>query len=213
MSKIYLEILDKPRKSTLNKLGKFSSLGYLAGGTALALQISHRVSLDFDFFIRKPASRTLVKKCREVFGEEIQLVRETADQLTILTPSNIKIDFVYYWYPLINSLIKSSPVNLASVIDIAADKAETIGRRATWRDYVDIFFLLKWKLFTLNNLISNALRKFKGEFNELLFLEQLVYFEDLEMTNITFLKEEYSEAEVKQYLGKKVKQLLKEQKF
>ena len=57
------------------------------------------------------------------------------------------------------------------------------------------------------------MRKFKGEFNELLFLEQLVYFEDLEMTNITFLKEEYSEAEVKQYLGKKVKQLLKEQKF
>lgn len=105
-------------------------------------------------------------------------------------------------------MIKTHWANLASIADIAADKAATVGRRATWRDYVDVFFLLKWKLVTLENLFSLAKRKFQGEFNELLFLEQLVYFEDLEMTKITFLKESYSEAEIKRYLEKEVKRFL-----
>lgn len=207
MSEICLEILDKERRLIFNKLGRFSPLGYLSGGTALALQISHRLSLDFDFFMDKPLSRTLVKRCWEVFGD-IQVVRQTADQITLLAPSNIKIDFVYYWYPLIKPLIKTPVINLASVADIAADKTETIGRRAAWRDYVDIFFLLKKKVFNLESLISYAQKKFKGEFNELLLLEQLVYFKDLEMANTAFLKESYSETEIKQFLKQEVKKHL-----
>lgn len=208
MSKIHLEILDEPRKLVFKKLKAFSNLGYLAGGTALALQISHRLSLDFDFFVNQPLKRTLVKKCGEVFGEDIQVIRQTADQLTFYTAANIKLDFVYYWYSLIAPLVKTPSANLASIADIAADKAATIGRRATWRDYVDIFFLLKGKLFSLKKIIDLSQKKFGGEFNELLFLEQLVYFKDLEMTKIKFLKEKYSESEIKHYLEGKVKEFL-----
>lgn len=208
MSKIYLEILDQPRKLIFKKLKAFSSLGYLSGGTALALQISHRLSLDFDFFVNKPLKRTLVKKCQEVFGQDIQVVRQTADQLTFYTASKIKVDFFYYWYSLINPLVKTPIINLASLSDLAADKAATIGRRATWRDYVDIFFLLKWKFFSLKQLIFLGEKKFDNEFNELLFLEQLVYFDDLEMTEIKFLKENYSETEIKRFLEKKVNEFL-----
>jgi hypothetical protein len=212
MSKIYLEILDKERKLILEKLKNFSSVGYLAGGTALSLQISHRLSLDFDFFVEKPLKRTLIKKCQEVFGQDIQVIYQTADQLTFLTPTNIKIDFVYYWYPLISPLIKTPFVNLASISDIAADKAETVGRRATWRDYVDIFFILKWGLFSLKEIVALAKKKFGGEFNELLFLEQLVFFKDLEMTEIKFFKEKYSESKIKRYLEKKVEEFLNQTK-
>lgn len=210
MSKIYLEILDEPRKLIFKKLKNFASLGYLSGGTALSLQISHRLSLDFDFFISKPLKRTLVKECREIFSQDIQVLYQTVDQLTFLTPANIKIDFVYYWYPLISPLIKTPFVNLASISDIAADKAETIGRRAIWRDYIDIFSLLKCELFSLEEIIASAKKKFAGEFNELLFLEQLVFFKDLKMEKISFLKENYSEAEIKKFLKGKVKRFLKQ---
>jgi len=208
MSKIHLEILDEPRRLVFKRLKAFSNLGYLAGGTTLALQISHRLSLDFDFFVSQPLKRTLIKKCREVFGEDIQVIKQTADQLTFYTTSNIKLDFVYYWYPLLGPLVKTPSVNLASITDIAADKAATIGRRATWRDYVDIFFLLKWELFSLKKIIDLSQKKFGGEFSELLFLEQLVYFKDLEMTKIKFLKEKHSESKIKRYLEGKVKEFL-----
>jgi len=209
MSKIYLEILDKQRQGTLKKLKEFALLGYLGGGTALALQIGHRVSLDFDFFVDKPPKRRILKKCREIFGEGIKVIVQSDDQVTIVTPENIKLDFVYYWYPLISPPIKLKWVNLASVFDIAADKAATIGRRAVWRDYVDIFFLLKGKFLSLERLISLAKKKFGGEFNEVLFLEQLVFFKDLEVTKMEFLKETPSADKIKQYLENEVKRYLK----
>lgn len=53
MSKIYLEILDKERIKIFQKMGDFKRIGYLAGGTALALQIKHRKSFDFDIFTLK----------------------------------------------------------------------------------------------------------------------------------------------------------------
>lgn len=209
MSKIYLEILDKERREILEKLKEFSSLGYLAGGTALALQLCHRISLDFDFFIKKPMSRRILKKSKEVFGEKIEVVRETGDQITIITPQKIKVDFIYYWYPLISSLVETPWVNFASIFDIAADKAVSLGRRATWRDYVDIFFLLKREKVSLEKIISLAKEKFKGEFNEALFLEQLVYFKDLEMTKIEFLQEKHQEGEIKKFLENEVWRYLK----
>lgn len=49
--------------------------------------------------------------------------------------------------------------SLASVKDIAADKAHTIGRRAAWRDYVDIFCLIKEKHLTLAQIIKLAKEK------------------------------------------------------
>ena len=50
MSKIFLEILDPERQKVFTRLTAFCDDGYLAGGTALALQLGHRVSIDFDVF-------------------------------------------------------------------------------------------------------------------------------------------------------------------
>ena len=69
-----------------------------------------------------------------------------------------------------------------------------LGRRATWRDYVDIFFLIK--KFSLDSIIKNSQKKFKGEFSEKLFLEQLVYFDDLEIVPIDFLQRTYTSEEI-----------------
>ena len=209
MSKIYLEILDEPRQKTFTQLKTLTGC-YLAGGTALALQIGHRLSVDFDIFLKKSfVRRTLINQCRRLFGQ-IQVIQENNDQITFTTPQHIKLDFVNYPYLPIFPLVKTNSLPLASVNEIAADKASTIGQRATWRDYVDIFFLLKDRHVNLSEIISSAKQKFSGEFNEVLFCEQLVYFKDLEVVPIEFIQQTYSETEIKNFLEVQVNQFLKQ---
>ena len=209
MSKIYLEILDEPRQKIFAQLKTLTGC-YLAGGTALALQIGHRLSVDFDIFLKKSfVRRTLINQCRRLFGQ-IQVIQENNDQITFTTPQHIKLDFVNYPYLPIFPLVKTNSLPLASVNEIAADKASTIGQRATWRDYVDIFFLLKDRHVNLSEIISSAKQKFSGEFNEVLFCEQLVYFKDLEVVPIEFIQQTYSETEIKNFLEVQVNQFLKQ---
>lgn len=142
MSKIHLEILDKERQNIFKSLTSFKSYGYLAGGTALSLQIMHRESFDFDIFVYKPISNFLRHKVSEHFGKIYYYV-DSKDQISFRTFNNIHITFLWYYFKPLFSLIDGEFFQLASVKDIAADKAHTLGRRAVWRDYVDFFFLLK----------------------------------------------------------------------
>ena len=71
---------------------------------------------------------------------------------------------------------------------IAATKAYTIGRRGTLKDYVDLYFIVSGKISSLDEIMEMAKIKFADEFNDRLFLEQLVYFNDIEETKIQFLK-------------------------
>jgi len=92
--------------------------------------------------------------------------------------------------------------NILEENDLAANKAYNVGRRGAWRDYIDLFFLLKWKYYSIDKLIKLAELKFSGEFNSKLFLEQLVYFKDLTIATTDFLKESYTDSEIKEFLEK-----------
>jgi len=208
MSSIHLEILDNDRRAIFKKLSNFKDRGYLAGGTALALQINHRKSYDFDIFLGKPISRFFVRDVKNIFGE-IKIVSQSGDQLSIFTKENIKIDFVYYWYKRIDALINTTSIGLAGILDIVADKAATIGRRAVWRDYIDIYFILKLGIFDLSKIISLGKEKFGGEFNDALFLEQLVYFKDLQITDAQFIGDSVPEKDIKEYLERTVREYSK----
>ena len=203
MSKIYLDLLDKSRKKVFSTLSAFKPLGYLAGGTALALQINHRKSKDFDVFINQAVDNNLRLKIKKTFGE-VNFYANTDDQISFETKNHVKITFLWYYFKPLKQFIDTDSLSLVSVDDIAADKAITIGRRAVWRDYVDIFFLLKEKILTLDSIISYAKKKFKGEFVETQFLEQLSYFGDLKEVPIEFVKHSYSSSEIKPYLEKEV---------
>lgn len=78
---------------------------YLAGGTALALQIGHRVSIDFDLFTEKPIDRLLLPKVKRVFsGALVQPVVNNPDELTAFV-GNVKATFLRYPFPLIRPLV------------------------------------------------------------------------------------------------------------
>ena len=185
MSKIYQEIFDGKRKKVFDELKIFSDIGYLAGGTALALQLKHRISYDFDIFISSAIDNTLRQRINVLFPDAVYSLN-TTDQINLRTQENINVSFVWYYFPLLNPPIQTASLPIASLEDIAADKACAIGRRAVWRDYVDIYWLLKTQILDLNTIIQLAEQKFKGEFASSLFLEQLSYFDDISLVPIEF---------------------------
>lgn len=204
MSVLFInEVLTPTQKAVFAKLLSFKQIGILAGGTALALQIKHRRSYDFDIFCSDELSKTLSWKARNIFGQ-LTIINRFEDNLTFITSSGAKITFVYYPFPNLYPNISTSVIKLFHCRDIALDEAYTIGRRAQYRDYVDLFFLMKEKKITIDWIIKNAVKKFESEFPKKIFLEQIVYFKDLKIFPVEFLREKYTPGEIKSFFEKVV---------
>lgn len=202
MSLIHLEILDEARKTVLTNLKFLQREARLGGGTALALQIVHRQSYDFDLFFDREINRDHLLKLQKHFGVE-KVILNTSNQISVITKSSVNITLLYYPFHAIFNPVITEYIDVLSIKDIAFDKAYTIGRRAVWRDYVDIFFILKNNYISLEEIINN--HKFGVEFNPKLFLEQLIYFDDITITPITYIKDEITPDEIKRFLFSKVK--------
>lgn len=211
MSALHIDSLDKERKDNFLKLSGFSEEFTLAVGTAIMLQINHRESFDFDLFSEKPLKRSLLSNVSKVFGNDINVQVDNSKLLLFTTSDGVKIDFVHFPYPPIYKIVENKPISLFDVRDLASNKVYTIGRRATWRDYVDIFFLIK--KFGLRSIISDAKSRFKGEFSEKLFLEQLVYYDDLKIVPIKFIQNNYSTEDIMNYLQKTVREYTEKEIF
>lgn len=207
MSQLYTDFLDDKRKQVLNQLKSFSNIAALGGGTALCMQLSHRRSYDFDLLIDTPIEKTLLNRIIKIFGKNIEILVDTGDELSVLISREVKVSFIYFPFPHLYTFIKTLFIPLLHWKDIASDKAYAIGRRGEYRDYVDIFFIIK-KGFNLENIIRDAERKFKGAFSSKLFLGQLVYFDDLGDFTVDFIGRKYSLAEIKRYLEQTVSEYL-----
>lgn len=212
MSLIHLEILDKKRAIVFHELKAFREYGYLAGGTALALQINYRKSYDFDVFIQQTVNQLFKGKITKVFGH-VDYYVEAGEQVSFRTKGGIAVTFVHYEFELINKPVATSSLSLASVVDIAADKAYTLGRRAVWRDYVDLFLLLYKQHIDIQTIVTSAQKKFAGQFNEVQFLEQLTYFDDIKIVPIDFIGKSCPANEIKQFLESAVKAYLARRKI
>ncbi len=210
MSSIHLELLDDVRRKTFTKLKVLSEEGVLAGGTALSLQIAHRYSFDFDIFLNrpiKPKDYRILKIATGVTKTEL----DTEDQLTIVDTDGINITLLYYQFKSLFPKVTTPSLPLYDVRDIALDKAYAIGRRAVWRDYVDMYFILDDKYSSIPDIVTLGQKKFGPEFNPKLFLEQLVYFEDLPTAKMSYYKEEIKPETIKSFLTRQVKQFRKEE--
>lgn len=177
---------------------------YLVGGTALALQIGHRISVDFDFFSSEELPSNLLQRARRVFpNSSISVTYRSPEQLNMLI-DNIKTTFLQYPYPALDPFVLHRGVSLASVREIASTKAFSIGKRLSYKDYVDWYFLLSEKHVSLGEIIQFCQKKFGGDFNDRLFLGQLASFEDVPSQNIDFLSEPVGRDIIKAFLEKAV---------
>ena len=128
-------------------------------------------------------------------GASIAPLINNPDELTVLV-DDVKITFLKYPFPTFDPFVIYEQVPLLSVREIAATKAYTIGRRGAYKDYIDLYFILSEHHATLTDIIDVAEKKFGVEFNLRLFLEQLVFLDDVEDTDIQFLKTTVTRAEL-----------------
>jgi predicted nucleotidyltransferase component of viral defense system len=182
---MFYNILDKKRLAILPLLKKFKAGFYLAGGTGLALQLGHRDSIDFDFFSPQDIdTQKLFSTIKEVFnGHKILKVQEEKNTLTVFIDDNIRLSFFTYKYKLLAKLINEPYFYIASILDIACMKLAAIVSRATSKDYVDLYFILKE--VPLNSILGKLDKKMP-ELEVNLVLKSLVYFKDVNKEAIKF---------------------------
>lgn len=186
MEKLHLEIFDAERKDIFQKLSVFRSAGFLSGGTALALQLAHRVSYDFDVFYSKEIPSTFAAKIqKEIYVKEVMV--NSGDEFSFFTGQDVKVSFIFYPFDLKKYLLEFSEASLPllSPFGVALTKAYALNRRNAWRDYVDLYVILKKGIATLEDIIQEARVVFGELFNEKLFLAQLVYTQDISEAEIT----------------------------
>lgn len=130
-------------------------------------------------------------------------------RLVFLKLKKFSDNFMSHPFKILQPAVKTVSMSLFHLDDLAASKAYTIGRRNTWRDYVDLFILMKRNIYSLKRIIELAKQKFNGEFNEKLFLGQLSYFNDVDTVPTNFIKKSYTDNEIKSFLEAEVSQYAK----
>ncbi len=178
-SEFHLDVLPDEQLKLFDMLSAQSFIKnfYLAGGTSLALQIGHRRSVDFDFFIPADFDTSLIVN---ELTETGAYLRENEEKNTINGNLNgVSISFFGYKYEIIDSFKHYNNIRLAGIRDIAAMKLEAIAGRGSKKDFVDLFFLLQ--MFTIDEMFTFHLEKYGHELcNQYHHLKSLVYFNDAE---------------------------------
>ncbi len=199
------EAINKKTKSILAKIAKLDFIDkfYLAGGTALAVQIGHRESVDLDFFSYTKFSVHKLKQELSIAG--ILAVDYEDEDTLVGMLDDVKISFFHYSYEQSYALVKFEDIFLASEQDIAAMKLDTISARGSKKDFVDIYFLLK--KYSLNQLVEFFENKYKNiQYNKLHILKSLVYFDDANGDPDPLMLVDFDWNETKSFIEKIVKQ-------
>ncbi len=170
----------------LKKLMQYDSLRktFLVGGTALALQLGHRISVDIDLFseIDFETNDILTELRKDM---ELQVIMQKEKNSLILNArlkntnnEFVKIDFVKYAYPLLKELKHEAGIRLLSVEDIIPMKLSAIANRGAKKDFFDIYELMK--TFSLSDMFILFSKKYP-DIAHFHIVKSLTYFEDAEM--------------------------------
>jgi len=171
---MHQEVLNENQKNIIPILNKFSNDFGLVGGTAIALQIGHRRSIDFDLTSINMFNNSEIKK--KIDKVDKVIIDEKGEYTIIIKDTKV----TFFHYPFKIEFKESfNETKVADLLTLAALKAYTLGRRTKWKDYVDLYFIFK-DYFSLNQVIKKAESIFDKEFNEKIFRVQLSYFKDID---------------------------------
>jgi hypothetical protein len=160
---------------------------YLAGGTAVALHLGHRLSRDLDFFSAKPFDGVLLKsKISELGNYEDDVSR---DNNTIGSFNDTKLSFMYFKPGMTEAPQQFAGVNIASIKDLMAMKVSAISQRGAKRDFIDLYFIMKKFEMSITDVMLHYFEKYKDfKPNPIHALKSLTYFDDAEKEIMPFMK-------------------------
>lgn len=186
----------------------FAGRFYLAGGTALALQLGHRVSVDLDFF---SADDELLDASRQeiITALRPQLTFEIVQSVVgsmLLNVEGVALGFFSYQYPLLNPPLLVERVRLAGLLDIGLMKLDAIASRGVKKDFYDLYFIAQH--LPLDTLLDRAPDKYVGmrDFG-VMVLEALVDFSVAEQQPSLLTTPPVSWAEVQAFCQAEVQRI------
>jgi len=191
---LHLETIEPKTLELLRRLQSLSIFEHsrLVGGTALALQLGHRKSIDLDMFGTIDSSpEDIQEACKEAGELEIS---KTSKNINIYWVDGIKVDCVNYPYEWLDDCHVIDGVRLASVNDIAAMKISAIINRGTKKDFIDLHFLLKE--MSLNQILDLYDQKYPDG-SRFIAIKSLTYFEDAESDPMPYMFSDITWEEVK----------------
>ncbi len=177
---MYPDILTKSQKELLPHLQPFTSDYYLVGGTAIALHLGHRKSIGFDLFTQNKTKLRPINAWKEELPfSPIQTLFESGDEIHFII-SDVKVTFMQFPYP-VRCIDHFYGLSIPSLLSLAGMKAFALNRRAKWKDYVDLYFIMK-DHYSIKGIIKKADELFGSSFNGRFFRQQLSYFDDINYT-------------------------------
>ena len=175
------EVLDAAGFAAVARLTPTTGSFYLAGGTALALRLGHRVSLDLDLF---SATNKLGADERRILLDALKAsgplrIKGAKDGMLHLDLGGTPVSLFHYYYPMLGRFQSWRGLNVASLEDIAAMKLSAVLGRGSKKDFIDLYQLCRRP--GLDRVMKAAARKFPlyADF-PLQAARALLYFEDAE---------------------------------
>ena len=175
---MHKEVLTEEQVELLPLLKDFNKDFGLVGGTAIALHLGHRRSIDFNLFsTKKIGNKSLLNKILKKQKTENILVNKL-DELTIIV-KGVKLTFFRYPFEIEYSCSLNDVIEFPDLLTLSAMKAFAMGMGAKWKDYVDLYFIIK-DHFSVSDISEKANTICGNNFNEKLFRVQLGYFEGID---------------------------------
>ena len=178
-----LDILPPPQKILWEEFSTVPKEFILYGGTAIALQIGHRESIDFDFFGSADFNPDELLN-RLPFLEGGKVTQREKSTLTVVVDRNGPVSLSFFGLPTIRSIklplkVQSNGIQVASLLDLAGMKVSVVQKRAEWKDYVDIAALIDHGI-KLEQALDAAQAIYGEQFNFHITLKALSYYKDIE---------------------------------
>lgn len=146
----------------------------LVGGTALALQIGHRISIDLDLFSTTPFEQDkLADHLRNNYNFILDFISINTLKGEV---EGTQLDCISHQYPLIDEIVENEGIRMSSLIDIAAMKLNAISGNGTrLKDFIDITYLSSD--ISLSQMLSGYEKKYRS--NPIMPLKAILYFKDI----------------------------------
>jgi len=196
---MHQEVLTERQFELLPLVEAFSKDFYLAGGTAIAFTIGHRRSIDFDLFTGKLIQSLRIKNQFRSNNVRFKVLQEAFDQVHLMV-EDVKLTFFNSPYDIPVEKKFDKVLRMPDLLTLSAMKALALGGRAKWKDYVDMYFILKYhhNLFAVE---KKAGELFANAFSAKLLRQQLAYFEDIDYSEkVIYLDEKPDDDEIRKFL-------------
>lgn len=176
---------------------------YLAGGSAAALHLGHRISVDLDFFSEQAYEVEPLVQRLQALGR--LMVQQQSSGTMVGRLNEVRISFFAYPYPLLEAPIVVDGVRVVRLLDLALMKIVAIGQRGRMRDFVDLYFICRagW---SLDELLRRIPQKYTTvSYPSYHLLRALVYFDDAEGDEPPKMLADVNWAEVRRFFEGEVR--------